>query len=155
MKDVAALPEGAGNHPYHGPLSKPDEAGRRTPVPDEVHERVHRVVGDILAGKVIPEARRQMQEALKAAPKEKEPFRAATAQGDARRIGNACDRMAQERRQPEFGADDFAEISRVMSYERGMQAATSGAERTCPDDCKQIADWYDGYDEGKKMKDAS
>jgi hypothetical protein len=55
-------------HDYHGPV-KDGKA-----VPDEVHERFHRSIGDVLAGRVIPEARRQMQEALKAAPKDKAPF---------------------------------------------------------------------------------
>lgn len=65
----------AGPHDYIGP-TKPDPAhpGRRLPVPDPTHERFHRAVGDVMTGKVLPEARRQMQEALKRAPKE--PVRA-------------------------------------------------------------------------------
>jgi hypothetical protein len=43
-------------------------------IPDPVHERVHHVVGDLLAGRVLPDACRQLQEALKSRPKEKPRF---------------------------------------------------------------------------------
>jgi hypothetical protein len=56
------------NIDYHGPT----ENGK--PVDDGVHERFHRSIKDVLDGKVLPQARRQMQEALKDAPKEKPPF---------------------------------------------------------------------------------
>lgn len=64
-----------GNHDYNGPtetVPHPDLPGRtvQRAVSDPVHENFHRAVGDVLAGKVIPAARRQMQEALKSAPKE-------------------------------------------------------------------------------------
>lgn len=69
---VLAAQEQPGNIDYIGPTKPdPDKPGRRLPVPDAVHEQVHRVVGDVLAGRVIQEARRQLQEALKSAPKEK------------------------------------------------------------------------------------
>lgn len=63
-----------GDHDYHGPTesvphpTNPDKTVRRA-IPDPVHERFHGAVGDVIAGRVMPEARRQMQEALKAAPK--------------------------------------------------------------------------------------
>lgn len=85
MEMVDAEP---GNHDYHRPLGKPDETtGRRTPAPDPVHERFHGAVGDVLAGKVIPAARRQMQEALKNAPKEPTAIPTAVSPDDPRRFG--------------------------------------------------------------------
>lgn len=54
---------------YVGPTA-PDQDGRPVPVSDVVHERFHQSVKDVLAGNVIQGARRQMQEALKAVPKE-------------------------------------------------------------------------------------
>lgn len=53
-----------GSHDYHGTT---DIAG--SPVPDPVHERFHKSIGDVLAGNVIPKAREQMQDALNRAPK--------------------------------------------------------------------------------------
>lgn len=69
------------NHDYHG--TKQDNKA----VPDEVHERFHRSIGDVLAGRVIPEARRQMQEALKSAPKEKPEFPVRLMETDRRKVG--------------------------------------------------------------------
>jgi regulator of replication initiation timing len=57
-----------GTPEYHGPV-KDGKA-----VPDVVHERMHEAVKDVLAGRVMQDARRQMQEALKNAPREKAPF---------------------------------------------------------------------------------
>jgi hypothetical protein len=59
--------ERSGEHDYHGPTSTGDDGVKR-PIPDPTHEQFHRAVGDVLAGKVIPAARRQMQEALKNTP---------------------------------------------------------------------------------------
>lgn len=70
IKNQLWLPTEPGDHPYHGPTAKDPETGRNVPVSDAVHERYHGAIGDVLAGRVIPEARRQMQEALKKAPKE-------------------------------------------------------------------------------------
>lgn len=85
---IAALTmSDTGSHDYHGPLGKPDNNGRRVPVPDPVHEQFHRAVGDVLAGKVMPAARRQMQEALKSAPKEATTIPTHIDPGDQRRIG--------------------------------------------------------------------
>ncbi len=67
---VSAMPTEPGDHDYHGPVGPPDATGQRRAIPDPVHERFHGAVGDVLAGRVQPEARRQMQEALKAAPKD-------------------------------------------------------------------------------------
>lgn len=66
---------------YNGPV-----VDGRT-VPDPVHERVHEVVKDILAGRVIQSSRRQLQEALKNAPTEKKPFPTHVEPTDRRRIG--------------------------------------------------------------------
>lgn len=55
--------------------------------PDPVHERFHGSIGDVLAGKVIPEARRQMEKALASAPKEKAPFPVSGSKDDPRRVG--------------------------------------------------------------------
>jgi hypothetical protein len=71
-----------GNHDYIGPLD-----ADRKPVADPVHERFHGSVGDVIAGRVLPEARRQMQEALKVAPKEKPSFPVDAKPGDPRRMG--------------------------------------------------------------------
>ncbi len=86
LNERLRMPAEAGNHPYHGP-TKPDADGKRVPVADPVHERFHDSVGDVLAGRVMPEARRQMQEALKSVPKEKTPFPTQTSVVDPRRIG--------------------------------------------------------------------
>jgi hypothetical protein len=72
---VKLTAEAAGDHSYHGPTKDephPTLEGQvvRRPVPDEVHEQFHRAVGDVLAGKVIPAARKQMREALDKAPPE-------------------------------------------------------------------------------------
>lgn len=64
------LPVETGEHDYNGPVKPDPDTGRPVPVPDPVHERFHGSIGDVLAGRVIPAARRQMQEALKSAPKE-------------------------------------------------------------------------------------
>lgn len=62
---VSLLPTSdPGSHDYHGPV----QDGRA--IPDPVHEGFHRAVGDVLAGRVMPAARRQMEDALKQAPKE-------------------------------------------------------------------------------------
>lgn len=68
-RDALRAAEEKGNHDYNGPV---DTDGRT--VPDPVHERVHEVVGDILAGRIIAPARRQLQDALGKAPKDKTPF---------------------------------------------------------------------------------
>ena len=67
-KISASTDEALGNHPYHGPTKDGQS------VPDEVHERFHKTIGDVLTGKVIPAARKQMEDALRQAPKEKTPF---------------------------------------------------------------------------------
>jgi hypothetical protein len=55
-------------HDYVGPTKPdPDRPGRRVPVADAVHERFHGSVGDVIQGKVLPEARKQMREALERA----------------------------------------------------------------------------------------
>lgn len=46
-------------HPYHGPLSSDG-----TPIPDVVHERFHKSIGDVLTGNVTYKAREQMRKAL-------------------------------------------------------------------------------------------
>jgi hypothetical protein len=58
------VPESTGAHPYHGPVKDGES------IHDVAHERFHGAVGDVLSGKIMPEARRQMQEALKNVPKE-------------------------------------------------------------------------------------
>lgn len=63
--------EEPGPHDYNGSI-----ADGKT-VRDPVHERFHGAIGDVLSGKVMPAARRQMQEALKQAPKD-EPTTAST-----------------------------------------------------------------------------
>lgn len=64
LKRMLGAEDTLGNHDYHGPS---DEDGR--PVPDVVHERFHKAVGDVLAGDVMPKAREQMRKALDVAPK--------------------------------------------------------------------------------------
>lgn len=64
LKRMLGADENVGNHDYNGPA---DEDGR--PVPDVVHERFHKAVGDVMAGDVMPKAREQMRKALDAAPK--------------------------------------------------------------------------------------
>jgi hypothetical protein len=85
-----------GDHPYHGPLGAPDDKGQRRAVADPVHERFHQSVGDILAGKVLPAARKQMAEALRrkapdaptsASTSKPMPDKAVASFGDPRRIG--------------------------------------------------------------------
>ncbi len=78
--------EEPGSHPYHGPTEK-DANGRNVTVPDPVHENFHKAIGDVMAGKVMHEARKQMQESLKNAPKEKTPFPTGADSSDHRRIG--------------------------------------------------------------------
>lgn len=82
-----------GDHPYHGP-TRPvhDENGTltgRESVPDPVHEEFHRSIGHVLGGKVLPAARRQMEEAIKQAPKDKAPFPHRVIGFDPRRMGLA------------------------------------------------------------------
>lgn len=67
LRAVLAASEETGNHDYIGPVSD----GKA--VADPVHENFHRAVGDVLSGKVMHEARKQMQEALKTAPRDVEP----------------------------------------------------------------------------------
>lgn len=55
--------------------------------PTDVHERAQRVARDILAGQVTRDDRHTVQEALKAAPKERAPIRPLTNTGDSRRVG--------------------------------------------------------------------
>ena len=76
-----AAPPESGSHPYHGPTK--DGAS----IPDPTHERFHGAVGDVIAGKILPAARRQMQDALAGAPKEAAPFPLPGAKDDPRRIG--------------------------------------------------------------------
>lgn len=48
---------------YIGPTREgPD--GKKEAIPDPVHERVHEVVRDVLAGRVLPRAREQLRDAL-------------------------------------------------------------------------------------------
>lgn len=61
---LAAADDSTGDHPYHGPLGSDGLAA-----PDVIHERFHKSIGDIIAGKVMPQAREQMREALNKAPK--------------------------------------------------------------------------------------
>lgn len=86
LREQLWLPREPGQHDYHGP-TKPNAEGRPEPVPDPVHERFHGAVGDVLAGKIIPAARRQMQEALKNAPKDAPPFPVGSSKDDPKRIG--------------------------------------------------------------------
>lgn len=76
-----AAAESPGDHTYNGPVVN----GKA--VPDDVHERFHKAIGDVMAGKVMHEARKQMQESLKNAPKEKTPFPTGVDSSDPRRIG--------------------------------------------------------------------
>ena len=92
------LPVEPGDHNYHGPtetVPHPTIDGKtvQRQLPDPVHERFHGAVGDVLAGRVIPEARRQMQEALKAAPKEPAAIPMAGSKDDPRRMG--CEWLAR------------------------------------------------------------
>lgn len=86
---IASLPD-APVPDYLGPVAD----GRATPSIE--HERFHESVKDVLAGKIMPTARRQMQEALKQAPKEAPttastsapmPGKALAVVGDLRRMG--------------------------------------------------------------------
>lgn len=71
---VAVVEENSDAHDYNGP-SEPVlnedgvPTGRRRAVADVVHERFHKTIGDVMAGKVIPAARKQMRDALDKAPK--------------------------------------------------------------------------------------
>lgn len=67
LESALSAAEETGNHDYIGPVSD----GKA--VADPVHENFHRAVGDVLSGKVMHEARKQMQEALKTAPRDVEP----------------------------------------------------------------------------------
>ncbi len=87
LNERLRMPTEAGNHDYHGPTKRDPDTGRNIPVPDPVHERFHGAVGDVIAGRVMPEARKQMQEALKSAPKDRAPFPAEGSKDDQRRIG--------------------------------------------------------------------
>lgn len=49
-------------HDYVGPTSG------GVPVPDVVHERFHKSIGDVLAGNALPKAREQMRDALNQPP---------------------------------------------------------------------------------------
>jgi len=87
LKQQLWLPTEPGNHPYHGPTKPDPKTGEQVPVPDLDHEGFHKAVGNVIAGKIIPAARRQMQEALKNAPKEKPDFPVGGSKDDPRRIG--------------------------------------------------------------------
>lgn len=68
----ACMPEEKSNHDYHGPKGPEiDEhgypTGKQVPVRDETHERFHKSVGDVIQGKVLPEAMDQMKGAIDAA----------------------------------------------------------------------------------------
>lgn len=88
---IASLPD-APAPDYHGPTAD----GRATPSIE--HERFHESVKDVLAGKIMTSARRQMQEALKQVPREAPttastsvpmPGKALTVGGDPRGMGLA------------------------------------------------------------------
>ena len=68
------------NHDYIGPTGPQIDkdgypTGKQVPVRDEVHERFHQSVGDVMTGKVMPKAMDQMKQAIDkakaAAPVEK------------------------------------------------------------------------------------
>lgn len=84
------LPSEPGNHPYYGPTEKDPKTGERRPIHDLSHERFYAAVGDVLAGRINRDARRQMQEALKAAPKEPIEVRLGDTD-DRRRMGTWAD----------------------------------------------------------------
>jgi hypothetical protein len=69
LESATAMADESSDHDYNGP-TKPDPVnpGRRLPIPDEAHERFHKSVGDVLGGKIVPAARRQMEDALRRAP---------------------------------------------------------------------------------------
>lgn len=58
--------DAAGDHDYHGPVADGEA------IADEVHERFHGAVGDVIAGRVLRKAREQMAEALKRTPPDPE-----------------------------------------------------------------------------------
>lgn len=87
LKQQLWLPTEPGSHPYHGPTKPDPETGNPVPIHDLDHEGFHKAVGNVIAGKIIPAARRQMQEALKNAPKEKPAFPVGGSKDDPRRIG--------------------------------------------------------------------
>lgn len=65
--------EPPGDHEYHGPTTSephPTLEGQvvKRAVQDETHERFHKAVGDVIAGKVMPAAREQMRRELDRAP---------------------------------------------------------------------------------------
>jgi hypothetical protein len=62
LRSLVSMTEQPRDIDYHGPV-KDGQA-----IPDPVHEQFHRAVGDVLAGKVIPSARKQMRDALDKAP---------------------------------------------------------------------------------------
>lgn len=88
LKDQLWLPREVGDHPYHGPTKPDPDTGRSVPVPDPVHERFHGSIGDVIAGNVMPEARRQMQEALKSTPKAPTVIPTTPSTDDPRRLGS-------------------------------------------------------------------
>lgn len=82
-----------GDIPYHGPTkpavdSDGNPTGRRETVPDEVHERFHKALGDVATGGVMRPARDQMEKALADAKakdgKAPQPIRGITRSGDPR-----------------------------------------------------------------------
>jgi hypothetical protein len=81
-RDELAAAESPGDHDYHGPTETvphpdiPDRTVQRA-ISNPTHEQFHRSIGDVLAGKIIPAARRQMEDALGRAPKD-EPTTAST-----------------------------------------------------------------------------
>jgi hypothetical protein len=84
LKRKLAFPDQAGDHPYNGPVK--DGAS----IPDETHERFYKSVGDVIAGRVMPVARKQMEDALANAPKEKPTFDPrAVQESDRRKMGLA------------------------------------------------------------------
>lgn len=91
-REARVMAEEPGDHPYHGPtetVPHPTIDGQsvKQAVPDPVHEQFHRAVGDVLAGRVMKPALRQMQEALKNCPKEKAPFPLPKLSYDPRKMG--------------------------------------------------------------------
>lgn len=79
-KIVHVVEQGQGNHDWKGPTEKHDIKGEdggvvrteRRAVSEPVADRAHQVVGDILAGKVIPGQREQIRDALQKAPHREE-----------------------------------------------------------------------------------
>lgn len=79
-KIVHVVEQGQGNHDWKCPTEKHDIKGEdggvvrteRRAVSEPVADRAHQVVGDILAGKVIPGQREQIRDALQKAPHREE-----------------------------------------------------------------------------------